>query len=60
MTPGFESRWTNPAASGTVRGPMAASRLPLTLAKMPAGAGHSWVGVRQFAIASTNDQPRGR
>jgi hypothetical protein len=38
---------------------MAASRLPLTLAKMPAGAGHSWVGARAFAIASTNDQPRG-
>jgi hypothetical protein len=30
----------------------------LTLKPMPAAAGHSWVGVRTFAI--TNDQPRGR
>jgi hypothetical protein len=38
---------------------MASSRLYLTLEKMPAAAGHSWVGARTFAIASTNDQPRG-
>jgi hypothetical protein len=27
---------------------------------LPAAAGHSWVSERTFAIASTNDQPRGR
>jgi hypothetical protein len=36
---------------------MAPSRLKLAL--MPAAAGHSWVGARPFAIASTNDLPRG-
>jgi hypothetical protein len=38
---------------------MATSRLYLSLKPMPAAAGHSWVGARPFAIATTNDQPRG-
>jgi hypothetical protein len=37
---------------------MASSRLYLAL-KMPAAAGHSWVPARTFAIATSNDQPRG-
>jgi hypothetical protein len=37
---------------------MAASRLYL-LEPMPARAGHSWAEARPFAIAGTNDQPRG-
>jgi hypothetical protein len=37
---------------------MAASRLYL-LKPMPARAGHSWAEARAFAIAMTNDQPRG-
>jgi hypothetical protein len=37
---------------------MATSRLYL-LKPMLAAAGHSWVEARPFAIAITNDQPRG-
>jgi hypothetical protein len=37
---------------------MAASRLHL-LKPTPAAAGRSWVEARPFAIAMTNDQPRG-
>jgi hypothetical protein len=37
---------------------MAARRMYL-LKPMSAIAGHSWVGARPFAIATTNDQPRG-
>jgi hypothetical protein len=37
---------------------MATSCLYL-LKPMPALAGHSWVEARPFAIAVTNDQPRG-
>jgi len=56
---GFESRWTAAASSGTVREPMAASRL-LYLEPMPAPAGHWSVEARTFAVATSNDQPRGR
>jgi hypothetical protein len=38
---------------------MATSRLYLLTKPMPAAAGHSWVEARTFAIATTNDQPRG-
>jgi hypothetical protein len=38
---------------------MASSR-PNFLKPMPAAAGHSWVEARTIAIATTNDQPRGR
>jgi len=38
---------------------MASSRLYLALKPMPAAAGHSWVEARTFAIATSNDQPRG-
>jgi len=51
-------RWTVGGASGTVRGPMATSRLRTALEPMPAAAGHPYV--RALAIATTNDQPRGR
>jgi len=37
---------------------MATSRLYL-LKPMPAPAGHSWLEARAFAVATTNDQPRG-
>jgi len=37
---------------------MATSRLYLHK-PMPAAAGHSWVEARPFAIATSNDQPRG-
>jgi hypothetical protein len=37
---------------------MATSR-PYLLKPMPALAGHSWAEARPFAIAGTNDQPRG-
>jgi hypothetical protein len=36
-----------------------ASRLFLALMPKPAAAGHSWVEARPFAIATSNDQPRG-
>jgi hypothetical protein len=36
-----------------------ASRLHLPLKPMPAAAGHLWVEARPFAIATSNDQPRG-
>jgi hypothetical protein len=39
---------------------MASSRLYLAPKSMPAAAGHSWVQARTFAIATTNDQPRGQ
>jgi hypothetical protein len=38
---------------------MATSRLSAHLVMKPAAAGRSWVGARTFAIASTNDEPRG-
>jgi hypothetical protein len=38
---------------------MATSRMYLSLKRMPAAAGHSWVKARPFAIATSNDQPRG-
>jgi hypothetical protein len=38
---------------------MDTSRLYLPLMSMPAAAGHSWVEARLFAIATSNDQPRG-
>jgi hypothetical protein len=38
---------------------MAASRL-LSLKPMPAAAGHRSVEARTFAVATSNDQPRGR
>ena len=37
---------------------MANRRMYADLVK-PAAAGRTWVGARTFAIASTNDQPRG-
>jgi hypothetical protein len=37
---------------------MATSRA-YTSTQMPAAAGHSWLGARPFAIAETNDLPRG-
>jgi hypothetical protein len=38
---------------------MASRRLFLQPKPMPAAAGHSSVGARTIAIATTNDQPRG-
>jgi hypothetical protein len=38
---------------------MAWSRLYLPLKPMPAAAGHWSVEARSFAIATSNDQPRG-
>jgi hypothetical protein len=38
---------------------MATSHVYLPMKPMPAAAGHSWVGARTFAIATTNDLPRG-
>jgi hypothetical protein len=39
---------------------MGTSRLYLPLVTMPAAAGHSWGEARLVAIATSNDQPRGR
>jgi len=55
---GFESRWTQPGSSGTVRGPMA-SRLYLTLKPMPAAVGHQRVEAQPFAILASNDPRAG-
>jgi hypothetical protein len=38
---------------------MASCRRYLPLKSMPAAAGHLWVEARPFAIAPSNDQPRG-
>jgi hypothetical protein len=38
---------------------MGTCRLYLHLSSMPAVAGRSWVEARPFAIATSNDQPRG-
>jgi hypothetical protein len=38
---------------------MATCRSYTSQKPMPVAAGHSWLGVRTFAIAETNDLPRG-